>query len=452
MFSKDKNIIISLAIVFIFLNVLGFPGQYTRVFGAMLGTLIEYTAFLLEMLIMLFTSGESVMDIKLLNFKKKYWPLYFFVAAVIVCSMLATPYKSEELVTCVRVSVTALFAIWMCENMSVEDILELLFDAQLIFVVLAIAFPIFFKQYDVRVEARANTFLGFSRVKNVIASELAFSLVMQSVLIRIRLRNEKPIPGLLLITVLVEMLLLIRSEGTGALLLTIIISGCILLTNRDGEKRLPLGFIFIAGVVGFLIFALTIIPLFEPLFNLLGKDATLTGRIPLWNQIINVMLYHKTLTGFGYGMFWRDPVSVGLVHAGFASDSFMGSMTAGAHNNLLEMWANIGLIGVGAFYLAIYASFDRVRSMAWDEYIFSAGYLFFYMVIGWTERNMTTFGYDLLFIFLAMAMGNHVERERKNVRSYSGGNDLSQKMGDDRASALQHRASDAACFGASADR
>ena len=76
-------------------------------------------------------------------------------------------------------------------------------------------------------------------------------------------------------------------------------------------------------------------PAFAWIIELLGKDATLTGRIPLWKQIISVMTEHNTFTGFGYGMFWRDPQAVDLVHAAFEDDSFLGNMTSGAHNLLL---------------------------------------------------------------------------------------------------------------------
>lgn len=70
------------------------------------------------------------------------------------------------------------------------------------------------------------------------------------------------------------------------------------------DLRLPLGWLYVAGSVGFLVFAFTILPLFAPLLESMGKDATLTGRTELWNGIYKFMQQHNMLTGYGYGQFW----------------------------------------------------------------------------------------------------------------------------------------------------
>ena len=51
--------------------------------------------------------------------------------------------------------------------------------------------------------------------------------------------------------------------------------------KEEPGKRLPLGVIYVTLSVAFLITALTILPLFQPLFSLIGKDATLTGSYPV---------------------------------------------------------------------------------------------------------------------------------------------------------------------------
>ena len=114
--------------------------------------------------------------------------------------------------------------------------------------------------------------------------------------------------------------------------------------------RLPLGWAYIGGSITFLFAALTLMPHLEWFFRAIGKDATLTGRIPLWNRILVVMMNHHTFTGYGYGMFWRDSQAIALIHAGFHEHSFLGTMTTGAHNMLLEFWLNSGLMGIAAFF------------------------------------------------------------------------------------------------------
>ena len=50
----------------------------------------------------------------------------------------------------------------------------------------------------------------------------------------------------------------------------------------------------------------------------LGKNATLTGRVTLWRNIITLMtsndLLHSVF-GYGFSMFWRDKTAYSLLHS-----------------------------------------------------------------------------------------------------------------------------------------
>lgn len=110
-------------IVFIFLGSIGFPGTYRKIFGAFVQTLYEYLSFLLQIAIMLRSSGENIMDVRLLDIKPRYSPIYQFMVFVFAESMLVTTTRSAQLVTCLRLSVTILFSIWLVENLSLHRII-----------------------------------------------------------------------------------------------------------------------------------------------------------------------------------------------------------------------------------------------------------------------------------------------------------------------------------------
>jgi len=76
----------------------------------------------------------------------------------------------------------------------------------------------------------------------------------------------------------------------------------------------------------------------EDILGLLGKDLTLTGRVPLWNSLIPLAL-ERPLLGYGYGAFWSatGPSAPVMVLFPWASH---------AHNGYLDLWLEIGLIGV----------------------------------------------------------------------------------------------------------
>ena len=95
--------------------------------------------------------------------------------------------------------------------------------------------------------------------------------------------------------------MLILTKNMGSLLVVLIALGYIFFYIRQKKKkRLPLCLLFIVLSIGFLFFALTILQMLEPFLNSLGKDASLTGRVPLWQRAIEVMQNNQTLTGYGY--------------------------------------------------------------------------------------------------------------------------------------------------------
>jgi exopolysaccharide production protein ExoQ len=84
---------------------------------------------------------------------------------------------------------------------------------------------------------------------------------------------------------------------------------------------------------------------------LLGKDPTLTGRTEIWQTIMPAVLKHPIL-GYGYVGFWR----------GYEGESANLSLANGwsvtsAHNGILEIWLDLGIVGVGLVVFALLRAF-----------------------------------------------------------------------------------------------
>ena len=408
-FSRKKWV--SLAVICIFLNILGFPGNYTRVFGGWLKPAVEYGAFFLELLLMLASSSDNVMEMKLIDLDYRFTPIYLFVLEVAVTSMISTNNRQEEIVTVFRLAVTACFAVWLARTFSVEELLRLLLYSQILFVAVSVAFPVLFSAYDVRAASYRNSFVGIGGVKNEIAGELSFGLIMQMVLYRIReLKNDRPGRAFFVFAA-VQVILLILAKSAGAIITVLLIFAYIFIYQKRHEQTVNIGLVYLLTASGFIVLALTMMPLFEPLLEMIGKDPTLTGRIPLWRQMISVMQENKTFFGFGYGMFWRDQRAVNLMHAGFDKYSFMAGMTSGSHNDLLELLANCGIMGVASFFLSMLLSFSGLRNADRDRKIFCSAFVLYFTIHGLTERTWTPFQYMTLFLFISMAHGRMAETE-----------------------------------------
>ena len=101
---------IELLVIFSILISLGFPGNLTEIYGNRLGQVLEYTAFGIEVLVMVLSSGKSWLDVQIVNLDKKYVPLYLFVVVIFLESMLVTRYRQLQFISCTRLTVTLLFS------------------------------------------------------------------------------------------------------------------------------------------------------------------------------------------------------------------------------------------------------------------------------------------------------------------------------------------------------
>jgi O-antigen ligase len=151
------------------------------------------------------------------------------------------------------------------------------------------------------------------------------------------------------------------------------------------------------GLVGAFIFFAS-----DVFFDLLGKDATLTGRTEIWTAIIR-QIELRPWTGYGYEAVWTDTSGRGpfawiVKEAGFKPQH--------AHNSWLEQWLGLGLVGLaawGLFYLqtlmmAILAIFRHRGAYL----VFP--FLLMFSLITMTESIAVTFNDFRWALFVAFAV------------------------------------------------
>jgi len=193
----------------------------------------------------------------------------------------------------------------------------------------------------------ANAVRGFFPQKNgfgiaMLDGTLALSFVM---LDRGKLRwTDLAMMGVL-------MVILVLSRSTTSLLLSLIVVIAtlgLLALERGGTWRMLAILAAIVAVVGGSILV-TLVGV-SGLFELIGKDSTLTGRTEIW-EAVWVSIHQRELLGYGYNGFWLpDTLEIQRIWAD------VGWKVPAAHSGYLDLMLQFGEVGVALLILVTLAS------------------------------------------------------------------------------------------------
>jgi O-antigen ligase len=136
------------------------------------------------------------------------------------------------------------------------------------------------------------------------------------------------------------MITMIGSRSVTALVVTstMALVAILLRATRPWRKAWPV-FLLIILVVGAGVI-LVVIQNSEILLDTLGRDVSLTGRVPLWQVLIPIGL--KQPLGYGYGAFW-----LGWNGPSAQVWSSLNWFLNNAHNGFLDIWLDLGWVGLG---------------------------------------------------------------------------------------------------------
>lgn len=140
----------------------------------------------------------------------------------------------------------------------------------------------------------------------------------------------------------------------------------------------------------------------EQVTSLLGKSATLTGRVQLW-ILSFVMALRRPWLGYGFNAFWlRDKLYVQRIW------QLLAWQPPHAHDSYLEMWLELGIIGVALFLVVsvfyIYRSMQFVREAPGPAATWPLIFLIFLMLEGLTENVFLTQNSILFILYVATAV------------------------------------------------
>ncbi|WP_299143018.1 O-antigen ligase, partial [uncultured Vibrio sp.] len=147
---------------------------------------------------------------------------------------------------------------------------------------------------------------------------------------------------------IISLIFCIKSESSGALAIFILSLFSVFLVYRIGSALFIL--IYFISVCAFLYFVPYIDEILinlEWLFDLIGKDVTLTGRTILWEFSLLEVINNFWL-GYGYSVYWVFGKGTMLLpYFGLNFDS------PHAHNGFIDLIIDIGFVGMSLYFIYI---------------------------------------------------------------------------------------------------
>jgi len=218
--------------------------------------------------------------------------------------------------------------------------------------------------------------------KNMLGRFASFGILVFLALLVSGEREERPLwlGGLFLSSIL-----LLGSRSATSWILAVVVFmlalGLRLATSYRGLWPL---FLFALPVAGGSAMALA--SSYETILESLGRDVTLTGRVPLWLTLIP-FIQERPWTGYGLGGFW-----LGWKGPSAYVWSQVGWNPPHGHNGYLDLWLDLGLVGfLLGLWILLSLLLQGVRQYLREGFsgmtLFLAGLGVFLAVYNLTESN-----------------------------------------------------------------
>lgn len=155
----------------------------------------------------------------------------------------------------------------------------------------------------------------------------------------------------------IPMLVLSRSASIGFALCAVVAAAVVSIAAEGKDRDTRHRYYRVAwGVIGTA--ALLVLTYRAEIFSLIGKSPDMTGRTKIWKIVLD-LIDQRPLQGWGWSSYWVPWVEPynGLVvinHVPYYQ----------AHNAFLDVWMQLGIVGLGLFVLLVGVTFVRLWRLA----------------------------------------------------------------------------------------
>lgn len=270
------------------------------------------------------------------------------ITALLVLTIASVAWSGVPLFTfrrAVALIATTAFGFYLGTRYDTKQQIRLLGIALGISVVLSLVFIVIFPRYGIESGPNAGAWRGVFIQKNTYGRYMVMAVIT---FLCLRTRRVQNTGKLLLVILALGLLAGSFSAGSYVMMVfSIVLVVVYQLLRLPRRNLIPIGI-----VVGAMLAACaTYVALnASDIFEILGRNSSLTGRVPLWRFLFYKIAQHPWL-GYGYVGFWSTEN-----HSVWEQ---IGWTPLKAHNGYLDLWLELGLVGVSLFALNTLAVLSR---------------------------------------------------------------------------------------------
>ncbi len=323
------------------------------------GTDINSFDFTLNVLLFLLTYVISA-SLLLLRWKKflifsTRGTFIWVMVLIALASYFWSDFPDRTLKSCIGLIGTTLFGIYLGSRYTLKEQLKLLVWAYGIIGVFSLVFAIALPRYGVEQAVHAGAWRGIYNHKNLLGRGMTMGGVIFALSPSL---FEKKDRWLCRTALGLACILLVMAKSSSSL-----INFTLLMISLTAYRILRFRFLLlIPAFLATVTLSATIVEIYtanaEELLGLIGKDPSLTGRTDIWAWV-GEMIDKRPWLGYGYTAFWQglDGESAYVIRAARWPVPY-------SHNGILDLWLDIGLLGVSAYLLGFGINFLKAIFLA----------------------------------------------------------------------------------------
>jgi exopolysaccharide production protein ExoQ len=328
--------------------------------------------------------------INVVNSDKYMWVLVFLP----LISMLWSFDNSATLKDSFTIIGSSIFGLYLATRYSIKQQLELLAIAGITSMFLSTIFAVLLPSYGIMTDLHAGAWRGIHTHKNGLGQIMGLSSLVFIVIILDNKKNYYLWLGLMM-----SVTLLVLSRSTASMTNAFFVTPFFVILNALRLRYKLMIPTLLAIIIISSALSIWISDNAATLAGSVGKDMTLTGRTAVW-EFVGDMVQKQPWLGYGYSGFWKglDGPSAYVWRATQWNPTH-------PHNGLLQIWLDLGLLGVTIYLIVFWRYFIRaiayVRSTTKIEGLWPMLYLIYVVLLNLTESSLFTSNSIIWILYVA---------------------------------------------------